>query len=120
MNNIALKTVCDLDLISKGDSVIAAVSGGYDSLCMLNVLCALKRLRKFEVCAVHINHKLRDEADADEEFVKSEAQRLGIECHSKALMFRDMPKKTEFLLKLQAGKYATTILQRLPACIQIP
>lgn len=79
-----LETIDKYGMIKEGQTVIAAVSGGYDSLCMLNVLCALKRLRKFEVCAVHINHKLRDEADADEEFVKNEAQRLGIECHSKA------------------------------------
>ena len=79
-----LETIDKYGMIKAGQTVIAAVSGGYDSLCMLNVLCALKRLRKFEVCAVHINHKLRQEADADEEFVKNEAQRLGIECHSKA------------------------------------
>lgn len=79
-----LETIDKYGMIKEGQTVIAAVSGGYDSLCMLNVLCALKRLRKFEVCAVHINHKLRDEADADEAFVIKEAQRLGIGCHSKA------------------------------------
>ena len=79
-----LETIDKYEMIKEGQMVIAAVSGGYDSLCMLNVLCALKRLRKFEVCAVHINHKFRDEADADEKFVKNEAKRLGIECHSKA------------------------------------
>lgn len=79
-----LETIDKYGMIREGQTVIAAVSGGYDSLCMLNVLCALKRLRKFEVCAVHVNHRLREEADADEEFVKNEAQRLGIKCYSKA------------------------------------
>lgn len=78
-----LKTVDKYNMIKRGQTVIAAVSGGYDSLCMLNVLCNIKRLRGFEVCVAHLNHMLRDEADADEEFVEKEAQRLGVKAYTK-------------------------------------
>ncbi len=78
-----LETVDKYNMIESGQTVIAAVSGGYDSLCMLNVLCNLRRLRGFDVCVAHINHMLRDEADSDEAFVCSEAKRLGVEVYTK-------------------------------------
>lgn len=78
-----LETVDKYNMIESGQTVIAAVSGGYDSLCMLNVLCNLRRLRGFDVCVAHVNHMLRDEADSDEAFVRSDAERLGIEVYTK-------------------------------------
>lgn len=78
-----LETIDFYNMIKKGQTVVAAVSGGYDSLCMLNVLVKLRKLRGFDVCAVHINHKLRDEADSDEQFVIDEAKRLGIDVYTK-------------------------------------
>ena len=80
-----LKTVDKYNMITRGQTVIAAVSGGYDSLCMLNVLCNLRKLRGFDVCVAHVNHMLRAEADADEEFVIKEAQRLGIGAYTKKI-----------------------------------
>ena len=80
-----LETIDKYNMIQRGQTVIAAVSGGYDSLCMLNVLCNLRRLRGFDVCVAHLNHMLRDEADGDEEFVVKEAQRLGIKAYTKKI-----------------------------------
>ena len=80
-----LETVDKYNMIKRGQTVIAAVSGGYDSLCMLNVLCNLRRLRGFEVCVAHINHMLRNEADSDEEFVIKEAERLGVKAYTKKI-----------------------------------
>ena len=86
-----LETVDKYNMIQRGQTVVAAVSGGYDSLCMLNVLCNLRRLRGFEVCVAHVNHMLRAEADADAEFVVKEAEKLGIDVYVK---------------KVDVGKYA--------------
>lgn len=78
-----LETVDKYNMIQKGQTVIVAVSGGYDSLCMLNVLCSLRRLRGFDLCVAHVNHMLRNEADADEEFVVKECEKLGIKAYTK-------------------------------------
>ncbi len=78
-----LETIDKYNMIQRGQTVIAAVSGGYDSLCMLSVLCNLRRLRGFDVCVAHLNHMLRAEADADEAFVIKEAERLGIKAYTK-------------------------------------
>lgn len=55
-----------------GTAVVAGISGGADSVCLLHVLLALARVRSFSVFAVHINHMLRaSESDGDESFVRN-------------------------------------------------
>lgn len=68
-------------LLEKNDKVIAGVSGGADSICLLFVLLELKREMGFELLAVHIHHGLRGEAaDADERYVRDICKREGVEC----------------------------------------
>ncbi len=75
-----LKTIDKYNMIPKGSTVIAAVSGGYDSLCMLCVLNEIKKIRGFNLAAVHVNHSLRDAADSDMEYVVKTAESLGVTC----------------------------------------
>lgn len=56
-----------------GETIVAAVSGGADSLSLLLAIDTLRVKKKLDlrVIAAHFNHKLRGrESDADEEFVK--------------------------------------------------
>ncbi|HJS20728.1 MAG TPA: tRNA lysidine(34) synthetase TilS [Anaerolineales bacterium] len=55
-------------------SVIAGVSGGPDSLCLMNVL----RKAGYRVIVAHFNHKLRPDADADANVVEQTAARLNL------------------------------------------
>ena len=58
------------------DGKIAAfVSGGVDSMVMLDMLIQ----QKADVFVVHVNHKIRLEADSDCEFVQSMCKKLGVE-----------------------------------------
>ncbi len=62
-----------------GDGVLAAVSGGADSVCLLLVLKVLEEVLGIRVAAFHMNHGLRgDEADRDEAYVKELCERLGV------------------------------------------
>ena len=64
-----------------GDGVLAAVSGGADSVCLLLVLAELKKKLGIRLCAFHLNHGLRGpEADRDEMFTKDLCSELGIPC----------------------------------------
>ena len=52
-------------------SVLAAVSGGLDSMCLLHLLTVWGRERNISVTAAHFNHRLRGaESDRDERFVR--------------------------------------------------
>ncbi len=71
MNNKVLHTINVHGMLSKGDSVIVALSGGTDSVTLLNVLLSLKKQLDLKVYAAHVNHNLRgEESDRDEAFVK--------------------------------------------------
>lgn len=66
-------------LIADGSTVLAAVSGGADSLCLLYVLNdIMKNGKAMEIRAVHVNHHLRDEADDDAAHVKECCESLGV------------------------------------------
>lgn len=57
-------------MLEKGDKVIAGVSGGADSVCLLFVLISLAKEIGFCIHAVHIHHGIRgNSADRDEAFV---------------------------------------------------
>jgi tRNA(Ile)-lysidine synthase len=59
--------------------VVAAVSGGADSMALLRILLALAPELALRVTACHVNHGLRGEtADRDEAFVREECRRLGV------------------------------------------
>lgn len=68
-------------LVKRGDKVLAAVSGGPDSLAMLFLLHAVQPALHCELAAAHCNFSLRgDESDADERFVTEFCRSLGLEC----------------------------------------
>ena len=75
-------------MIERGDHVIAAVSGGADSVCLLHLLASLSRRMGFEIQVVHVHHGLRgQEADRDAGYVKELSDRWRIPCH---VVYRDV------------------------------
>ncbi len=79
MINNVLDTISRYGLLKEGDKVLAAVSGGPDSTCLLHVLHALSSRLRIEISAVHVNHLLRgEESDADEAFVREFCLSMGI------------------------------------------
>ncbi len=77
-------TIEKYNMILKGSTVVAAVSGGSDSMAMLSVLNALKDEMDFTLCAAHVNHCLRGEsADADERFVCEKCGEIGVKLYVK-------------------------------------
>lgn len=67
-------------LFHAGERVGAAVSGGPDSILLLEFMKQLAREWGLALAVVHFNHHLRgSESDADERFVRERARALGIE-----------------------------------------
>lgn len=70
--------IAEHHLFTEDDTVIVAVSGGADSVALLDILSSLADLHLRPVVA-HLNHTLRgEESDADEEFVLNLAQSYGL------------------------------------------
>ncbi|MDT8902780.1 tRNA lysidine(34) synthetase TilS [Anaeroselena agilis] len=66
-------------LPAAGDRVLAACSGGADSLALVHVLNELKEEYGFSLAVAHVNHLLRgEESDADAVFVREFAAKLGL------------------------------------------
>ena len=74
MEDNVLKVIKKYNLIETGDKVVVGVSGGPDSICLLNVLYEIKNDEDsgldFDLVVAHINHLIREEAQDDEEYVK--------------------------------------------------
>jgi tRNA(Ile)-lysidine synthase len=60
-------------LVVPGDRVLAAVSGGPDSVALAVLLLKLREEMPLEVRLAHFNHRLREEAAGDESFVREMA-----------------------------------------------
>ena len=77
----AADTIVRHRLISPRDTVLAAVSGGPDSVCMLHVLLELREELGFEVKVAHLDHQFRGEdSRRDAEFVSELAARFNVPC----------------------------------------
>ncbi len=68
-------------MVEPGDVVIAGVSGGADSVCLLLVLEKLAAKLSITMEAVHINHGIRAEAGEDAEFVRKLCEERRIPFH---------------------------------------
>ena len=71
---MVLDRVRDTGLLAAGEPVVVLLSGGRDSVCLLDCAVALGA----RVTALHVNYGLRPEADRDEAFCRALCERLGV------------------------------------------
>lgn len=58
-------------MLSCGDTVVVAVSGGADSMCLLHFFNKFSSKMQLNIICAHVNHSIRGpEADFDEEYVR--------------------------------------------------
>lgn len=95
MNNKVLHTINTHNMLSKGDSVIVALSGGADSVTLLNVLLSLKEPLNLKIYAAHVNHNLRgEESDRDEAFVKKLCEENQVELFLRSVDVNALSKES--------------------------
>ena len=89
MKEKVIETIKKYNLIQNGDKIVLGVSGGPDSISMLNILNELRNDKllqiDFDIIVAHINHMIREEAKEDELFVKEFCKRIGVEFYSKSI-----------------------------------
>ena len=58
-------------LLDAKNNIIVAFSGGYDSMCLLDIMIKLKEKYHFNLIAIHLNHNWRgEESDKEENLCK--------------------------------------------------
>lgn len=65
-------------MIEPGDRVVAGISGGADSVCLLFLLLEYQKRVPFSLAVCHVNHGIRQEAARDEEYVRILCERYGL------------------------------------------
>ena len=87
MKEKVLKTIEQFKLIESGDRIVIGVSGGPDSMCLLNILKDIMEDKNinlsFSICVAHINHKIRREADEETRYVKEYCEKNNIPIYIK-------------------------------------
>ncbi len=86
MPSLPEKLLADIrkhELLTPGDRVGVAVSGGADSIALLRLLLELREQMGVVLSVIHLNHNLRGrEADQDQEFVSALADKHKLTFHS--------------------------------------
>ena len=114
-----LKTIEEYNLIENGDKIVVGVSGGPDSICLVDILNEIKNDKKidFEIVICHINHMIREEAKEDQEFVKEYAVSKNIPFYSKevdvAKLAQDKKISTEEAGRNVRYEFFQEILQKI-------
>lgn len=123
IKEIILNTAINGGMIKYGDTIVAGVSGGADSMCLLHFLVSVREEYNLNLIVAHINHNLRgEEALRDQTFVENVCISLNVECKVLSANINEISAKTgesseecgrriryEFFDKLsgQNGKIAT-------------
>ena len=89
MEEQVLKTINKYNLIKSGDKIVLAVSGGPDSIFMLDILNKIRQNPKnnlsFNIIVCHVNHMIRKEAEEDETYVINFCKKNNIEYYIKRI-----------------------------------
>lgn len=73
-------TVARYKMLSGGEDVTVALSGGADSVALLLAMLKIRDEYNLSICAIHVNHNLRgEESLRDEEFCRRLCRKLSVE-----------------------------------------
>src|SRR5258708_6012883 len=114
------KTIFARRLFRQGQRILAAVSGGVDSMVLLRVLKELSRKHGWRITVGHFNHQLRGRhSDADERLVPRGAEKLGLNFVAGRGAVREHARIHKLSLEMAARKLRHEFLARAAAELKI-
>lgn len=114
MNNQLIRTVEKYNMLQNGDSVIVALSGGADSVALLDNLNSIKENYNLTLYAVHVNHGLRGaESQRDENFCKMLCEKYGIKLFVRHENVAELAKKNKISEELCGRNVRYTVFEEL-------
>jgi len=108
-------------LLARGQKVLVAVSGGADSMVLLQVLLALGKKLRWQISVAHFNHRLRGRAsDADERLVRQTAKQLRLKFAGGGADVKSIAAQSKVSLEMAARKLRHEFLARTARRQNIP
>ena len=107
MKEKVLNTIRKYNLIKNGDKIVLGVSGGPDSISMLDILNNIKKENQidFDITVAHVNHLIREEAIEDERYVKEYCEKNKIKYYIKRIDVQNIAKEKKIGTE-EAGRIA--------------
>lgn len=93
-------------MLRGGETVLVAVSGGADSVALLDVLRDVRRALDLTLACAHVHHGLRAEAEADADFVRRLCERLDLPFHLERVTVRTKPPWEGLEAEARRARYA--------------
>ena len=92
-------------LLKRGEKILAAVSGGLDSMVLLHALKNLSAKHKWKITVAHFNHQLRGRAsDADEKLVRKTAAKMKLAFAVERADVKQFAQKSKLSIEMAARK----------------
>ena len=105
-------------LVSSGQKLVVAVSGGPDSVCLLHTLLSLQEELDITLHIAHLNHQLRGaESEADAGYVTSLARQLGVSATIEQRDVKSYRTKRHISLEEAAREVRYTFLAQVAAAV---
>ncbi len=100
------RTITAQELIPDGSRILVAVSGGADSILLLQALTSLGRSHQWQLAVAHLNHGLRDaQSSRDAALVKAQAEALHVDCILESVDVRSLARRNGQSIEM-AGRQA--------------
>ncbi len=104
-------TIKHYDMLKKGDKVLVAVSGGPDSVCLLDALLNLKKKLGIELVVANMDHGIRGiESRGDSDFVRDLAKKTNLKFIHKRIALKGT-KRSKLSLEERAREKRYTFLK---------
>lgn len=92
MKEQVLQTIQKYGMIKPKDRIVVGVSGGPDSITLLDLLASMQEEWKLELYVAHMNHGIRKEASQDEAYVKAYCKQKKLPCFVKYIQVEQLAK----------------------------
>ena len=100
------------NLILPNDRIIAAISGGVDSMAMLYCLNIIKEQFSFNLSVIHVNHGVRPgDSDDDEKLVRDRCEEYALEIHVRKLSGFNLESSEDDLRKARYASFHEILLK---------
>jgi len=111
-----LSFIKDNKLVSRGEKLVVAVSGGADSVCLIHILAGLRKELGITLHIAHLNHQLRGkDSDADARYVAALAKKLGIPATVESEDVKAYQKQNRLTLEEAAREVRYSFLAQVAA-----